>query len=282
MPTSAPNRALTGYQAATESVRARVLSYVKAVWANSPSFRDADIDRIVARIIPVVQAGQVQVAQLTDAYVGRMSVLAGVTWVSGVDREAVVDYRGVPADDVYRRPAVTTYTALSKGASYADAVTQGANRLQSIVATDIQQAKNRQASRSIGGSGFKYFERRLTGRENCAFCVIASTQRYLNGDLMPLHPGCDCDCVPLQSMKDPGQVIKPELLELTHAAIDAKLGGTDRGARELGLNKSSTKGQPLSDFTELIIVNEHGELGPTLGWRSDHFTGPGDLPMALN
>lgn len=272
-----PDGLLASYQASTERIRNRVLAYTSAVWAGSTAFRDSDIDRIVKRIVPVVQSGQMQVAQITDAYIGRMSVLAGVTWTPGIDRASIVGYRGVPADTVFRRPAVTTYTALSKGSTFADAVSQGANRLESIVSTDIQQAKNRQATKSIGGSGFRFFERSLTGNENCAFCVIASTQRYHKGDLMPLHPGCDCGVKPLKTASDPGQVISPELLERTHELIDAKLNQYDRGARDLGIGKVSSSSQPLSDFTELIIVREHGELGPILGWRSDKFTSAEDL-----
>lgn len=277
MATPSPEQVLTGYQSATKQVRDRVVAYVTAVWANSPAFRDADIERIVSRIVPVVQAGQMHVAQLTNAYIGSMAVLAGVAWSPGVDRAAVVDYRGTPADVVYRRPAVQTYTALSKRSTYTDAVAEGLARLLSITATDIQQSKNRQASRAIGGSGFKFFRRQLTGSEDCALCVIASTQRYTRGNLMPIHPACDCDCVPDASGSDPGQVLDPGLLELTHAEIDKRLGLSDRGARDLGIGKTTSAGKPISDYTDLTVVNEHSELGPTLGWRSDKFTSAADI-----
>lgn len=258
-------------------IRERVIAYGAAAWGQSRAFRDADIDRIMARVIPVVQAGQVQAAQVTNAYIGRLAVLAGVRWTSGIDREAIVNYRGVPAEEVYRRPAVATYSALAKGAMYVDAVQVGAARLVGILATDLQQASNRQASAAIGGSGFSGFRRQLSGSENCAFCVIASTQRYLKGDLLPLHPACDCETMPLLSATDPGQVIDQRLLDSTHAAIDKQLGFTDRGARDLGVGKVSSKGKPISDYTDLIVVNQHSELGPILGWRGAKFTGVEDL-----
>lgn len=275
MPLS-PERVIGGYQGATASIRKRVLAYTAAVWANSPAFRDSDIDRIVARILPVIQAGQMQLAQLTDTYIGHMSVLAGVTWTSGVDR-SLLDYRGVPAAEVYRRPAVQTYTALSKGSTLTEALKAGASRLQSIVATDLQQAVNRQSQRSYSGSGFSYTLRVLSGAENCALCVIASTQRYHRGELMPIHPGCDCEQRGVKAGSDPGQVINPDLLELTHAEIDKRLGGSDRGARDLGIGKTTSAGNPISDYTDLTVVNDHGELGPTLGWRSDKFTSADDI-----
>ncbi|TFD58021.1 hypothetical protein E3T43_07160 [Cryobacterium sp. Hh7] len=258
-------------------IRERVVLYGSTAWGQSRAFRDADIERIMARVIPVVQAGQMQAAQVTNAYIGRLAVLAGVTWTPGVDRDAIIDYRGIPAEEVYRRPAVATYSALAKGTPYLDAVKVGAARLVGIIATDMQQASNRQASAAIAGSGFSAFRRQLSGRENCAFCVIASTQRYLKGDLLPLHPACDCETMPLLSATDPGQVINRNLLEMTHAAIDKQLGFTDRGARDLDIGKVSSSGQPLSDYTDLIVVNDHGELGPVLGWRGAKFTGADDL-----
>lgn len=270
MATPSAEQVVAGYQTATEIVRDRVMLYAKQMWALSPSLRDADVDRLVARIVPVVQAGQIQIARLTDAYIAQSARLAGVSAVSNVGLGVgVVNYRGVPATEVYRRPAVETYTALSKGKPYADAAASGASRLLSIVSTDLQQSKNRQAQRSFASSGFEYTIRVLTGKENCALCVIASTQRYRKGYLMPIHPGCDCGQRGVKAGADPGQVINPDLLEATHAQIATKLNGSEGG--EIG------QGNPISDYLDLIVTNEHGELGPTLGWRSDHFTGPDDL-----
>jgi len=254
---------ISGYDRAVLSVRARVLAYVQYLWTNSPSLRDADVDRLVAQIVPVVRSGQVQVAQLTDAYIGRMSQAAGISWTAGVDR-SLVGYRNVPSDVVYRRPAVTAYTSLAGGSTFAIAKKVGLERLSSIVATDIQQTRNRQAQQSMGRSGFKYFRRQLSGSENCALCSIASTQRYTRGDLMPIHPGCDCFPVEVNSRDDPGQIIDGERLETVHAAVERFVGEADRGGR-------------APDYRKLIVTREHGELGPTLTWLDDSFTGPADL-----
>jgi hypothetical protein len=122
--------------------------------------------------------------------------LSGVPYVSSVDR-SVVAYRGVGAAEVYRRPAVTIYTALANGTAYNAALEEGTNRLLSIVSTDLQQARNRQASRSVQSSGFRFYRRVLSGKEDCDKCRIASTNRYRKADLMPIHPGCDCGVEPL-------------------------------------------------------------------------------------
>ena len=268
-------------QATTRQIRDRTLAVTAARWDASPAYRDADIDRLISQIMPQVQAGQIATATLTNAYIGQAAALSGVPAGGQVDRDMILGYRGVDSADVYRRGAVTLYTALSNGSPFDAAVAYGLDRMLSIVASELQQAKNRQAQRSIEASGFYGYRRALTGLENCALCVIASTQRYSKSELMPIHPGCDCGVQPVREKDGPGTVLDPDLLESTHALIDRKLNGTDRGARDLVLNKTSSAGRPISDFTDLIVVNDHGELGPTLAWRSDKFTSAADI-AALN
>lgn len=256
---------------AVESVRSRLLNMAGRLWSGSGAYQAADIDRIVSVVVPYVQAGQVQVANLTEAYFQQAGARAGVEF------GFVTGGRGIPAVDVYRRPAVTTYTALSMGKPMALAVTEGGQRLASLVSTDLQMAKVRQAQRSLESAGFGAYQRVLSGAENCALCVVASTQRYHTGDLMPIHPGCDCGVEALPSGVDPAdQIIDSDLLELTHDAIDSRL-GTDRGARDLGLGKVTSQGKPVSDYTDLIITREHSEYGPTLSWRDHKFTSAADI-----
>lgn len=262
-----PDQLIVGYQSATAAIRARVVEYARRLWSGSPSLRDEDVERIIARLVPAVQSGQRQVAQLTDAYIARVAASAGVEWSAGLDLEAIVNYRGVPAVEVYRRPAVTAYTALGKGVPYSQAVQQGLSRLMSITSTDMQQAKNRAAAAGIGRSGFEFFRRVLTGSENCALCAIASTQRYRRGDLLPIHPGCDCGVAALFAPSDPGQVIDSPTLELIHDEVERVTGSVDRGGR-------------APDYRDLVVTNMHGELGPTLGWRGEQFTGPADIGRA--
>lgn len=254
------------YQQAVAQIRDRLLMVADRLWFNMGSYRDSDIDRLVSLIVPHVQAGQIQIANLTEAYFQAVGARAGV------DVQYVTGGRGVPVDDVYRRPATTLYTALSQDVPMALAVTEGANRLGSLIATDMQMAKVRQSQRSLQSAGITAFIRVLTGSENCALCVIASTQRYRVSDLSPIHPGCDCSVDTLPPGFDPEeQVVNAELLELTHATIEQKLGGSDRGARNLGLGKTVSD-TPVSDYTDLIVTRTHGEYGPTLSWRDETFT----------
>lgn len=252
-------------------VRQRVEQYVVASWNGLGSWRDADIARLVDRVVPVVLAGQRTVANLTDAY------LASVT---NAERAAIVDLeaglRGVDPAEVYQRPAVAMRTELKNGASMTDALKVGATRIASLAMTDLQMAQRAQARATIAGSSVEQYRRVLTGRENCALCVVASTQRYHKADLLPIHPGCDCGIEPFVTNTPKVQVIDRGLLEATHKAIDARLGGYDRGARDLGRGKVVQRNgiDQFADYTDLLIVHEHGEYGPTLAWRGEHFDGP--------
>lgn len=264
------------YQQAVGQVRNRLLKAAERLWFAMGSYRDADIERLISLIVPHVQAGQIQVANLTEAYFQAVGSRAGI------DVRYVTGGRGVPAEEVYRRPATTVYTALSQDSPMALAVAEGASRLGSLIATDLQMAKVRQAQRSLESAGVSAFIRVLTGKENCALCVIASTQRYRTSELSPIHPGCDCSVDALPPGFDPDdQIVNPELLELTHATIDQKLSASDRGARDLGLEKVSSSRKPVSDYTDLIVTRTHGEYGPTLSWRDEKFTNRAQID-ALN
>ena len=258
-----PEQVVTGYGRAAAAVRAAVVAFAAAAWRAQGSYRDADVDALVALIVPRVRAGQVQVANLTSAYIAQVATLRTGVLVSpvGVDVAAVTGGRGVPAEDVYRRPAVEVYTALAGGASYPDAVSRGLGRLVSLVSTDVQMAKVRQSRASMGASGARFYRRVLNGGDNCAMCMLASTQRYRVKDLSPIHPGCDCSVDPLPPGEDEFQVLDPDEVERIHAAVGERLGVEDRGGRAV-------------DYRKLVIVREHGEYGPTLTLKGHRFTGP--------
>jgi len=257
-----PEQVIAGHQAAVAAVRAHVLAYARLVWTAQGSYRTADVNRLVALLVPRVQAGQLQTAQLTSAYIASIDTLRSGRLVkpAPVDPSEVLDGRGVPANEVYRRPAVEVYTALAAGKSFESAAAAGLTRLNSLVATDMQMSKVRQARSSYEASGVRYFRRVLNGGSNCGLCTIASTQRYRTSSLSPIHPGCDCGVDALADHESQEHVIDQAALDSAHAQIEGTFGGSFRDGRSL-------------DY-RLIEIRQHGEIGDVLTWRGQHFDGP--------
>ena len=246
-------------------IRDEVTDYATTLWEAMGDWRDDDVAWFVSQVTPQVQAGQRTTAQVTDRY---------LSTVTGSKPGGLVDLAGlrggVTPQQVYQRPAKTMRAELAAGKSFTDALRSSSRRLQSLVASDMQLANTRQARRTLTRGGKAQFYRRtLVGPKNCALCMIASTQRYKVGDLLPIHPGCNCGVDPLSAAEAAmGQVIDPEFLEQIHAGVEAEYGTSDRGGREI-------------DYRKLVAVREHGEYGPTLTWERHGFRGPDGVTEPL-
>lgn len=253
MPPS-PVQLFNAYTNTTIAVRARVLAYIRASWNTLDAWREPDIERFVARIVPVVTGGQVQIASLTDGYLAAMAsaVLGIPSRPIGIPAKLVTDLamRGVATSDVYRRMGPTVWTALSRGYDLRAAAGQGLTRALITAGTDLQLAKTHSvrysASRNDNIVGYS----RVPDGAACELCLLASTQRYHNEDLMPIHDRCGCDVEPLFGEHDPGQVIDQELLDRINAAQQSDVA---------------------------VAVHEHGELGPVLAVAGQNFDGPNDI-----
>lgn len=248
------------YDRQVSIIRDRVTSAVSQYWGSLRAYRDADITAFVDAVLPVIAAGQSTVSDLTLAYLTHVRATVESTPMALSPVGDMTDLRGVPSAEVYRRPGKTVYSALASGKSLDAAASEGLARAVSLAQTDLQLAK----THTVARSGLRWFRRTLSGAENCALCAIASTQRYYRGDLMPIHPGCDCGVMEVFSERDPGQIIDEDTLEMVHAEVEAFVGVSDRGGR-------------VPDYRNLIVTREHGEYGPTLAWRAQKFTGPTDF-----
>ena len=265
----ATSRQLTdGYLAITSRLVNNAGNIAANSFRNLGSWRDSDVQRYISGLMPALDGIKRQSASLTTSYYRAIA--------QNQDREFTVPAiaqtalttealrRGVGAEIVYQRPFVDLWTAIKKGAQLKDAIEAGAIRARSLASTEVQLAKrnvglfSRNANSNIVG-----YIRTLTGTENCALCFVASTQRYTRGELMPIHPGCDCGELPLYGNQDPGQVIDEERLTAVHEAVEARFGFSDASGREI-------------DY-RAITIHEHGELGPILTVKGQHFTGPNDL-----
>ncbi|MFD5838215.1 hypothetical protein ACFWHV_32400 [Streptomyces collinus] len=253
------------YEALSSSLFDRVVTFVLSAFDSLGSYRDADADEFLDRVLPVVLSAQQTMGQVTDAYLSALlaDMLGTAAAPAGVRLPEAL--RGVEPAEVYHRPFVTAYTALSQGKALGEAVGEARTRLLSITETDMQLARTHAARASMQRGGARFFRRELRSTRNCALCVIASTQRYRVENLMPIHPGCHCKPVPIPGDKDPGHIIDESLLREAHDAVAKGTGQSDAGGR-------------APDYREVIITRQHGEYGPLLAVRRHEFTGPDDVP----
>lgn len=264
------NQALTdSYTALSGQLLTAAGQLARNTFLGLGSWRDDDVRRYLIAVEGALSGAKRQAARLSLAYYREVAKAEGQIFrapvVTAKEVSTEVLRNGVDFATVYQRPFVEMRTALSQGKSLDFALQAGANRAESLARTDLQLARRnaslsarRKDDRVIG------FIRVLSGSENCALCYVASTQRYRRGDLQPIHPGCDCGEAQIYGTKDVGQVIDQQLLDATHEAIDQRLGTADAGAR-------------FPDYRKQIIVHEHGELGPLLAVRGQHFAGPDDI-----
>lgn len=250
------NRLTEAYDSQVHSIRQQITAFGQAYWDSLPHYRASAVEDMIQAITPRVTAGQLRIADLTRAYLAQCARELGWKVVlPPIDQDEIRSARGVDPRIVYRRPAVDVYTALAAGKPLPQAAAEGRLRLTQLIGGDMQLAKvhaSRQSMRGYPAEG-QFYRRVLTGRENCALCVVASTQRYYRGDLLPIHPGCDCGVQPLPPGLAVNQVIDEDLLEQVHQITADRLGVSDRGGR-------------TPDYRKLLTVSEHGEYGPTLSW----------------
>ena len=250
------NRLAEAYDSQVHAIRQQITAFGQAYWDSLPHYRASAVEDMIQAITPRVAAGQLRIADLTRAYLAQCARELGWKVVlPSIDQDEIRGARGVDPRVVYRRPAVDVYTALAAGKPLPQAAAEGRLRLTQLIGGDMQLAKvhaSRQSMRGYPAEG-QFYRRVLTGRENCALCVVASTQRYYRDDLMPIHPGCDCGVQPLPPGLAVNQVIDEDLLEQVHQITADRLGVSDRGGR-------------TPDYRKLLTVSEHGEYGPTLSW----------------
>ena len=240
----------------------------RTAFENLGSWRDADVDRYLKQIGPALTGVKLKAAKSSVAFYKAMADLTGQDFTQPVitasDLTTKALRNGAGTSLVYNRPFVDLRTALSKGQSMTQAIEAGAKRAEYLASTEVQLAR-RNAGLKARGANDKIvgYIRTLTGMENCALCYVASTQRYTRGELMPIHPGCDCGEMPIYGTQDPGQVINELRLDATHQSVATRFGVSDAGAREI-------------DY-RAIKITEHGEMGPMLTVRGQASQSAGDV-----
>lgn len=243
---------------AERRLRLQIESAVRAIWIGLPSYNEANLDEWLTRVLPVVQAGRRSSVALTEAYLARALERQPI----GVDAAAIASgvRRGVPDEDVYRRPFAEVWGGLSAGRPWTAATATGLDRAISAATTDAQLAMRATVS-EVGqiDDGIYGFERVPDGNA-CELCLIASTQRYHTEDLMPIHNHCGCSVAPITEPS--GRVINRDLY--TELKSD---GAMDRITQQRIRAREEAAGKEPGSTS--VAVREHGELGPVLT-NSEH------------
>lgn len=207
------------------------------VWDALPHYDRPNIDQFLSTALPVLGGANLQSVALTEAYLARALDRQPL----GVDAHQVVAgiRNGATAEEVYRRPFVTVWSALSRGAPFDEAVAAGRARAAAAAATDVQLAFRDtlraagEADRTIMGYA------RVANPGACDFCQRVDGGQFLKHDPMPLHPHCNC------------------------------------GARVV----EYTRGRHFTPTAtpDTVAVHDHGELGPVLADPAQHFTSEHEL-----
>lgn len=268
------------YQAQQEALREQLAAAVIALWAGVSQlgvFNPTEASRWVERILPISLGAQramtaITVAQLNQLHSPPRPIIVSPTGTTGES------LRHRPPREYYERPFREIRWRLSQGKTVEQAIDAGRRRALSIASTDLQLAHTTTAQRYIDES-----ERRPAGPKgrivgyrrvlsnlpnHCALCMIAATQRYHRIKKMAIHPGCGCTVMPIWGEYDPGQVLNDRYLGDVHDIVERDLG-------EKYAKADARSG--AAAYRDIIITHEHGELGPVLGVRGQHFTGPAEI-----
>ena len=175
----------------------------------------SDINRFLDSVVPLSIAAQRALA----------SVLAGyLVTVSGERGAVSLDLDSVSGDatrpegmrDSWSIPTWSMFAALGAGVVFADAFAQARRDVETKAMTDLaftQSMAIAQLSEDVAGL---YGYRRILMGEGCEFCALASDQVYNVGELLPLHPGCNCAVAPLmlteRGVIDPADTMNQETL----------------------------------------------------------------------
>lgn len=250
--------AFTGLYA---GLRAQLVQQLFAIWYSLAEFSAETLIDFLEAVAPLVMATREASADASIAYLNLQLENLGRDVGTGYPDLSNLDLRnGTSIEEAYSRPHKTVWTKLSQEIPFDLAVDYGAERLRQLAETDIQLSHTHSSRMLLSErNDIVGFRRIPTGDYTCALCMIASTQRYRKLDLLPIHPGCDCRVAPIVSDEPVAQVLDRDLLERVHQSVEDMFGFSDRSGKKI-------------DYRKLIVVNDHGELGPLLGKAGDHFT----------
>lgn len=240
---------------AQATVRAQVLAF--GSW-----YDDAAVSALGARIATPIQSVQRAAAAVTDAFAARATSQAKGSIVKPVGAVDVSTLRtGTTLPAVYTRLGPTYRYAVSKGATPQKALKLVSDRGQAMAGTDVQLAQRAQWHKFMQGHKVDGYRRvihpELSKGGTCGLCIAASDRVYHVDELLPIHTGCHCGVLPIINGVDVGHRLNQDDLKRLYA------------------ESGSTSADDLKRTQ--WVIHQHGELGPVLAHKGEHFRGPADV-----
>lgn len=201
-------------------LREIVVQAVRNAWTGLGSYDAVDVPVFLAGVVPLILAAQRQAISLSDAYVAQVLGRGPL----GIDPVPVIaQLRGpVSPQVVYRRPFVTTWTALSEGRPYEDAVRAGESRLSASAALDVQMAHFAGLQAVQDRDPVIRGWRRVADPDACEWCRMIDGAKVKRADASPLHARCGCALAVVTEDFEPDPV--PEGLVHMHGEYGPTLG----------------------------------------------------------
>lgn len=245
-------------------LRAQSVQQMLGIWNSFDDYRDRSANLFLEQAIPLAQASRETAASTQAAMIGAQLIALGEPSDWQVPIAEIASDKtlrnGTPIEQVYLRPFTELWRLLGEGKDITSAIEQGSQRVRQLLETDIQLARTHTSQNFFSNEPRVLGFRRVpTGVYTCALCLVASTQRYRSFDLLPIHPGCDCSVAPIIGRGKSEHVVDRDFLDQIHEAIAKTFGMSARDAREV-------------DYRKILVVQEHGEIGPMLAKRGNKFT----------
>jgi hypothetical protein len=289
---------IAAYGAQTTLLRTNLSSQISRLWRSLGSWRNSDMKPFVTQAVPLVQGGQQQMAGLTAAFLAHQRrILFGGTGTPAAVNPARVTgaaVRKANPVDVYERPFHLVWRELAElprePGSIEQAITSGLDRAVNLAVTDLQLAKTHTVQRIVSADRQAIGTRRvLEGAYSCGLCIVVATRIYHKTELLPVHPACDCSQEVLYADEPQTSAVSvqavaraadgsltpigdlPELHQRIHDTF-----GTDNTAAAWLKGVTGESGKPIH-YRDVVVEHEHGEIGPVIGVRGQHWTGPSDI-----
>jgi hypothetical protein len=230
------------YQSELKRTRLATGDAVAQTWRRLGSYNEKDVPRFVAQVEPIVRAGQNRTVALASAYLSRTLKEPPV----GVNLDEVVSRvrDGVPMATVYKRPFQTVWNKLGDYEPYDEVITLGQKQASGLSMTDVLLAFTGAmlAYTALSSERIVGFSR-VADAGACDYCASLDGTVTGPSEPMPIHNACGCTADPLTQM--------------THSDREDEV----------------AVGSTVDDAE----IDLHGELGPVITNKNQHFTGPNSL-----